>query len=170
MRLQRTPQGRLAPPSRASGDGPRRGTRGVGGRAYPAEPPARARPSPGCRTPHQEPRLQGGVPEVIPGHHLARSCTCSSVRLFSAVRECGTPDQSRRPSLQQLLEWQSPQEAPPTLSPYCQEEIACQSCQVLGQVGRSPHLRRERVTLVSAGHLEDVRSACIGPGRCVLWP
>ena len=90
---------------------------------------------------------------------------CNSVRLCSAVQEWGAPHQSRRPSLQQLLEWQSPQEAPPTLSPSCQEEIAFQSCQVLGQVGRSPHLRRERVMLVSAGHLEDVRRACIGPGR-----
>lgn len=34
---------------------------------------------------------------------------------------------------------------------------------MLGQVGRSPHLRRERVTLVSAGHLEDVR-------KCLYWP
>ncbi|XP_055290237.1 translation initiation factor IF-2-like [Moschus berezovskii] len=63
VRLEKTPQDRLAPPSRASGDGPRRRTRGVGGRACPAAPPPRARPSPGCRTPHRGPRLRGGLPE-----------------------------------------------------------------------------------------------------------
>lgn len=76
VRLERTPQGRLAPPSRASGAGPRRGTRGVGGRACPAEPPARARPSRGYRSPHREPRLRGGVPgtRVLPA---GRPCVCT---------------------------------------------------------------------------------------------
>lgn len=88
---------------------------------------------------------------------------CNSAHLFSAVRECGTPDRSWRPSLQQLLEWQSSQEASPTLSPRFQEEIAHQNCQVLGHIGLSPHLRWEKVTLVRAGHFEDVM-------KCLYWP
>ena len=168
----------------AGGRGGRRLPGPRGGLPSRSAPPACTSALPGeappCSAPHLQPLPLSGPPP--PGRSFQSSllclpilfaegatwrgpALCNSVRLCSAVQEWGAPHQSRRPSLQQLLEWQSPQEAPPTLSPSCQEEIAFQSCQVLGQVGRSPHLRRERVMLVSAGHLEDVRRACIGPGR-----